>query len=81
MSKPIILVTGATGAQGGSVAYALLNSGQYAVRAFTRNASSAKAIALAEAGAEVVVGNMDELESLKSAMKGCYGVFGVKWLG
>lgn len=77
MQKPIVLVTGATGAQGGSVAQALLASGNYAVRALTRNASSEKAVALKNAGAEVVQGELDDIESLKAAMQGCYGVFGV----
>lgn len=38
-SKKIILVTGATGAQGGSVAKALLNANKFAVRILTRNAN------------------------------------------
>lgn len=77
MQKPIILVTGATGAQGGSVAYALIESGKYSVRCLTRNVASEKAIALQRAGAEVVEGNLDDIESLEIAMHGCYGVFGV----
>ena len=73
----VILVIGATGAQGGGVARHLLNSGRFTVRCLTRNPSSEKAIALQEAGAEVVKGDFGEPESLKTAMKGCYGVFGV----
>lgn len=75
--RKIILVTGATGAQGGSVAKELLKEGNFAVRVLTRDSRSPKAIALAEAGAEIVEGNFDEIESLKAAMKDCYGVFGV----
>jgi uncharacterized protein YbjT (DUF2867 family) len=75
--KKIILVTGATGAQGNSVAKALLADPQYAVRAFTRNAQSPGAVALQEAGIEVVEGDFDDVESLKKAMQGVYGVFGV----
>ncbi|MEO6734496.1 MAG: NmrA/HSCARG family protein [Ferruginibacter sp.] len=75
--RPIILVTGATGAQGGSVANALLKENKFAVRALTRNSNSARAKELAKAGAEIVVGTLDDIESLKRAMKGCYGVFGV----
>ena len=75
--KPIILVTGATGAQGGSVAKALLAENKFAVRIFTRNASSAKAQDLKAAGAEIAEGDFDNIESLKQAMKDCYGVFGV----
>jgi uncharacterized protein YbjT (DUF2867 family) len=76
-NKPIILVTGATGAQGGSVARSLLSAGQFAVRILTRNASSPKAAELQQAGAEVVEGDMDNKDSLIKAMQGCYGVFGV----
>lgn len=76
-NKPIILVTGATGAQGGSVARSLLTAGTCRVRVLTRNASSARAVELRHAGAEVVEGDMDNIDSLKNAMKDCYGVFGV----
>ncbi|HYC87675.1 MAG TPA: NmrA/HSCARG family protein [Thermoanaerobaculia bacterium] len=72
-----ILVFGATGAQGGSVARNLLARGQYAVRAFTRNASSPAAQALRELGAEVVEGNLDDKTSIRKALEGVYGVFGV----
>ena len=75
--KQIILVTGATGAQGGSVANALLKEGKFSVRILTRNASSPKALLLKQKGAEVAEGDLDYIESLKAAMKGCYGVFGV----
>ena len=75
--KKIILVTGATGAQGGSVARHLLAEGEFSVRCLTRNAKSNEALALANAGAELVEGNMDDVNSLLLAMKGVYGVFGV----
>lgn len=72
-----ILVTGATGAQGGSVARHLLADGGYIVRALTRNPDSDKAVALKNAGAEVVKGDQGNPDSLRSAVDGCYGVFGV----
>jgi uncharacterized protein YbjT (DUF2867 family) len=72
-----ILVTGATGAQGGSVAQHLLQNGQFAVRCLTRNVDSAKAQALKDAGAEVVQGDLDDVDSLRAALDGCYGAFGV----
>lgn len=75
--KKIILVTGATGAQGGSVAKALLAKDDFAVRVLTRNAASAAAHNLRLLGADVVEGNLDGKESLKLAMKDVYGVFGV----
>ncbi len=75
--KKIILVTGATGRQGGSVAKTLLQTDQYTVRVLTRNPLSPAAIALQNAGAELVKGDLRNPESLKNALSGCYGVFGV----
>lgn len=72
-----VLVFGATGAQGGSVARHLLASGRYAVRALTRHPDSEKARALAAAGAEVVRGDLADATSLAPALAGCEGVFGV----
>lgn len=76
-NKKTILVTGATGAQGGSVARYLLESGAFNVRAITRNPESDKAKALRAAGAEVVKGDLSDKDSLKPALEGCDGVFGV----
>ncbi len=75
--KRTILVIGATGAQGGSVARHLLRQGKVAVRCLTRHPNSEKAGALREAGAEVVQGDLAEPRSLRAALKGCYGVYGV----
>jgi uncharacterized protein YbjT (DUF2867 family) len=72
-----ILVTGATGAQGGSVVRHLLERGSYAVRALTRNPDSEGARALAKQGVEVVAGDLDHADSLRAALDGCYGAFGV----
>jgi len=74
--KKLILVTGATGTQGGAVARELINRG-YRVRAFTRNPDSTRARALAEQGAELVQGNFDDVDSIATAMNGAYGVFAV----
>jgi uncharacterized protein YbjT (DUF2867 family) len=76
-SKRTILVVGATGAQGGSVAHHLLQSNGFTVRALTRHADSEKAKALAAAGAQLVTGDLDDKESLHRALEGCDGVFGV----
>ena len=75
--KKIIAVTGATGAQGGGLARAILadDSGEFAVRAITRNVESDKAAALADAGAEVVAGELDDVASLERAFEGAHGVF------
>lgn len=72
-----ILVIGATGAQGGSVARNLLARGKYAVRALTRKPDSEASRALRELGAEVVKGDLDDVASLRAALEGVYGVFGV----
>lgn len=76
-SKNIILVVGATGAQGGSVARNLLSRGKYAVRALTRKPDSEAAQALRALGAEIVQGDLDDAASLRAALEGVYGVFGV----
>ncbi len=73
----IILVTGATGGQGGSVARALLKESKFQVRILTRDINSQKALVLQRAGAEIVKGDLGDKESLLAAMKDCYGVFGV----
>ncbi len=77
MSERRILVVGATGAQGGSVARHLLAGGNCAVRCLTRNPESTKASALAENGAEIVKGDLSDPDSLHTAIKDCWGVFGV----
>lgn len=77
--KKIIVVTGATGAQGGGLVRAILSdkSGEFVARAITRNVNSEKAKALANMGAEVVQADLDNYDSLKKAFTGAYGVYGV----
>lgn len=77
MSQKIIAVAGATGSQGGGLVRAILadKSGEFRVRALTRDANSAKARELAKAGAEVVTASVDDLESLKRAFEGAHGAF------
>ena len=72
-----VLVTGATGKQGGAVAKAMLRGG-CDVRALTRNSSSASARQLASLGAEIMVGSLDDVESVRKAVKGVDGVFSVQ---
>lgn len=72
-----ILVTGATGTQGGAVARELLERG-HAVRALTRAPGQSAARELAGAGAEVVEGDFDHPASLRPALEGTYGVFSVQ---
>jgi len=75
--KKIIVVFGATGAQGGGLASAILNdsNSEFAVRAVTRDPQSDKAKELAAMGAEVVAADIDDMESLKQALKGAYGAY------
>lgn len=77
MSKKIIAVVGATGAQGGGLVRAILNdpAGGFAVRAITREVNSDKARALARLGAEVVAGDVDDEASLKRAFTGAHGAY------
>ena len=75
--RKLIAVTGATGAQGGGLARAILNDpdGGFAVRALTRDPESEKAKALADAGAEVVQTDIDDPDSVRRAFDGAYGAF------
>lgn len=68
------LVLGATGGQGGAVVGALLSRGA-AVRGLVRNPRSAAARRLAGQDVEVVGGDLEDRESLASAMRGVAGVF------
>lgn len=72
-----MLVIGATGAQGGSVARHLLAEGGWKIRAFTRKPGSDPARALAAAGADVVRGDLAEPETIRAGLDGCDGVFGL----
>ncbi len=72
-----VLVFGATGQQGGSVARALLHRG-WRVRALVRDPFSAGAAALAARGAELVVGTFEDRAAMRSAMAGVDGVFSVQ---
>jgi uncharacterized protein YbjT (DUF2867 family) len=73
----VILVTGATGQQGGAVARELLAAG-HKVRAMTRKPEGEAAQALAALGAEVVRGDLDDQASVEAALDGAWGVFAVQ---
>src|ERR687887_633721 len=77
--KKIIAVVGATGSQGGGLCRAILAdpNGGFSVRAITRKPDKDQAKALAAQGAEVVQADLDDVESLKKAFAGAYGVYGV----
>ena len=75
-SKPV-LVTGATGRQGGAVLRHLLEQG-LPVRALTRRPDDPAAHALAAAGVEIAAGDMEDQASLERAMGGVHGVYSVQ---
>ena len=78
MAERIILITGATGQQGGATARALAGKG-FKLRALTRNPDSDVAKALAAAtGAELVKGDLDDEASLKAALAGAWGAYAVQ---
>jgi uncharacterized protein YbjT (DUF2867 family) len=72
-----ILVTGATGQQGGSLARELLARG-HAVKAMTRRPDSEPAKALTMLGAKVIAGDLDDEGSLERALAGVWGTFAVQ---
>jgi uncharacterized protein YbjT (DUF2867 family) len=75
--KNIILVTGATGNQGGAVARHLLKNG-YKIRVMTRKPQDEKAGVFKALGAEVVKGDLDDAKSLELALEGAWGAYAVQ---
>ena len=69
-NKKLIAVVGATGQQGGAVVRALQASGQFKVRALSRNPDKHRDLA-----DEVVEADLDRPETLKAAFEGAHGVF------
>ncbi|HVZ89664.1 MAG TPA: NmrA/HSCARG family protein [Polyangia bacterium] len=75
--KKLIAVVGATGAQGGGLARAILADpdSTFGVRAITRQPGGDKAKALAQLGAEIVTASLDQPESVRAAFRGAHGAF------
>jgi uncharacterized protein YbjT (DUF2867 family) len=73
----IITVFGATGAQGGGLARAILSDPEqrFRLRAVTRKPASPAAVALRRQGAEVVVADLDDGASVRRALDGAHGAF------
>src|SRR5579871_2739454 len=69
-TQKLIAVVGATGQQGGAVVRALQTSGQFKVRALTRNPSKHPKL-----GDEVVLADFNRPETLKSAFAEAHGAF------
>jgi len=72
-----ILIAGVTGHQGGAVAQALRDSG-FQLRGLTRKPDSERAVALARRGIDVVKGDFNDEATLRRALAGAWGVFGVQ---
>src|ERR1022692_4929616 len=79
-SNRTILITGVTGNQGGGVAQALQGSG-FHLRGLTRKPGSERAVALARHGVDIVKGDLDDEATLRRALAGAWGVFGVQNAG
>jgi uncharacterized protein YbjT (DUF2867 family) len=80
-SRRLITVIGATGNQGSGIINTVLAiptlKAKYALRGVTRDLESAKAQALMQRGVEMVKADLNDVESLRAAMRGSYGAFGV----
>lgn len=76
-TKKIIVVVGATGAQGSGLVKAIVNDPdhEFQVRAITRDVTTDKAKDLAGMGVEVVAADVDDVESLKKAFQGAWGAY------
>src|SRR6266550_5611221 len=72
--KLAVVVTGATGKQGGAVVKSLLERG-HEVRAVTRNTDSAKARELANAGVSLVRASLEDAAALAKALEGATSLF------
>src|SRR5580704_19220916 len=75
-----VLITGVTGNQGGAVARALQGTG-FHLRGLTRKPDSEQAVALARHGVEIVKGDFDDEATLRRALAGAWGAFGVQNAG
>jgi uncharacterized protein YbjT (DUF2867 family) len=73
----LILVSGATGQQGGAVARSLLGRG-IGVRALTRDPEKPEAKELVDLGAEVASGDLEDRSSIERVLDGVHGVFSVQ---
>ena len=72
-----ILITGVTGQQGGAVGRALHGTG-FRLRGLTRKPDGERAAALARNGVEIIKGDLDDEVTLRRALSGAWGVFGVQ---
>lgn len=74
-----LLITGATGSQGGATLRELLRrKGDWDLRALVRSPGADKAQALARQGVTLVKGDLDDTASLRTALRGVHGVYSVQ---
>ena len=76
-AERLILVSGASGNQGGAVARSLLDRG-FQVRALTRDPQKPEAQTLTKQGAEVVQGDVEDRSAMERVLEGAYGIFSVQ---
>jgi uncharacterized protein YbjT (DUF2867 family) len=80
-AKKVLVVFGATGVQGGSVAKAFLGDAKlkesWVIRGVTRDVSKPSAKSLENLGAETITADLNDASTLKNAVKGAYAVFAV----
>lgn len=80
-AKRLLTIFGATGNQGGAVIDVILADPElqqkYSLRGVSRNASSRSAQTLVQKGVEMVSATVNDIDSLRAAVRGSYGVFGV----
>src|SRR4029079_4124774 len=74
----VVLITGATGKQGGATLRHLAKQGGFKLRAMTRKPDSDAAKALGALGAEGVAADLNDAASLERAVAGAWGVFAVQ---
>ncbi|WP_030515742.1 NmrA/HSCARG family protein [Nocardia sp. NRRL WC-3656] len=74
--EQVVFVIGATGQQGGAVADRLLADG-WQVRVLTRRPDSDRARSLAQAGAQVIAGSLEDPATIERCVDGAYGVYSV----
>lgn len=79
---PLLVCTTAPSLEGMAFCRQALKSGEYRVRALTRNPSSPRAAALADMGAELFEADNLDQESLRAAFEGAHGVYAITtWSG
>jgi uncharacterized protein YbjT (DUF2867 family) len=77
-TQELIVVTGATGKQGGATIRHLAKEGRFKLRAVTRKPDGDAAKELAKLGVEVVAGDLEDAKSLEQAVSGAWGLYAVQ---